>query len=90
MNLTPEQRETGKQNFYEAMGSNPNRRDVLKGMIAGGVAVSLTAIAREPRRAIRVACMEPIGGDRSQPSPSSRPRMAAARDSVRPTATSPP
>ncbi len=38
MNLTPEQRETGKQNFYEAMGANPNRRDVLKGMIAGGVA----------------------------------------------------
>ena len=39
MNLTPEQRETGKQNFYEAVGSNPNRRDVLKGMIAAsGVA----------------------------------------------------
>jgi predicted dehydrogenase len=39
MNLTPEQRDIGKQNFYEAMGSNPNRRDVLKGMIAaGGVA----------------------------------------------------
>src|SRR5688572_31215573 len=39
MNLTPEQRETGKQNFYEAVGSNPSRRDVLKGMIAAsGVA----------------------------------------------------
>ena len=38
MNLTPEQRDTGKQNFYEAMGSNPNRRDVLKGIVAGGVA----------------------------------------------------
>jgi predicted dehydrogenase len=39
MNLTPEQRETGKQNFYEAVGANPSRRDVLKGMIAAsGVA----------------------------------------------------
>jgi predicted dehydrogenase len=38
MNLTPEQREIGKQNFYEAVGSDPNRRDVLKGLIAGGVA----------------------------------------------------
>jgi predicted dehydrogenase len=39
MNLTPEQRDIGKQNFDEAVGSNPNRRDVLKGMIAaGGVA----------------------------------------------------
>ncbi|HEX6962039.1 MAG TPA: Gfo/Idh/MocA family oxidoreductase [Lacipirellula sp.] len=38
MNLTPEQREIGKQNFYEAVGSDPNRRDVLKGIIAGGVA----------------------------------------------------
>ena len=37
MNLTPEQRDIGKQNFYEAVGSNPNRRDVLKGMIAAGV-----------------------------------------------------
>jgi len=39
MNLTPEQREIGKQNFYEAVGSNPSRRDVLKGVIAAsGVA----------------------------------------------------
>jgi len=39
MNLTPEQREIGKQNFYEAVGSNPTRRDVLKGMVAAsGVA----------------------------------------------------
>ena len=38
MNLTPEQREIGKQNFYEAVGSDPNRRDVLKGLAAGAVA----------------------------------------------------
>jgi len=40
MNLTPEQREIGKQNFYEAVGSNndPNRRDVLKGLAAGTIA----------------------------------------------------
>lgn len=38
MNLTPEQRDIGKQNFYEAVGQNPNRRDLLKGIIAGGVA----------------------------------------------------
>ena len=38
MNLTPEQREIGKQNFYEAVGSDPNRRDVLKGLAAGTVA----------------------------------------------------
>jgi predicted dehydrogenase len=38
MNLTPEQRDIGKQNFHEAVGSNPNRRDLLKGIIAGGVA----------------------------------------------------
>ena len=38
MNLTPEQRDIGKQNFYEAVGSDPNRRDVLKGLLAGTVA----------------------------------------------------
>lgn len=38
MNLTPEQRDIGKQNFYEAVGSDPNRRDVLKGLLAGSVA----------------------------------------------------
>lgn len=38
MNLTPEQRDIGKQNFYEAVGSDPNRRDVLKGLAAGAVA----------------------------------------------------
>ena len=46
MNLTPEQREIGKQNFYEAVGSNPNRRDFLKGMIAAAAspAASLGAM----------------------------------------------
>ena len=38
MNLTPEQRDIGKQNFYEAVGTDPNRRDVLKGIAAGAVA----------------------------------------------------
>ena len=34
MNLTPEQREIGKENYYEAVGSS--RRDFLKGVIASG------------------------------------------------------
>ena len=38
MNLTPEQRDIGKQNFNEAVGTDPNRRDVLKGIAAGAVA----------------------------------------------------
>ncbi|MEM9659509.1 MAG: Gfo/Idh/MocA family oxidoreductase, partial [Planctomycetota bacterium] len=36
MDLTPEQRDIGKQNFYEAIGTT--RRDFLKGTIAGAVA----------------------------------------------------
>lgn len=38
MNLTPEEKEVGKQNFLEAAGHNlhANRRDFLKGTIAGG------------------------------------------------------
>jgi predicted dehydrogenase len=41
MNLTPEQREIGKQNFYEAVGTDDRgmtRRDLLKGAAAVGVA----------------------------------------------------
>ena len=50
MNLTPEERETGKENFYSAMGTfdqSPaaepfGRRDFLKGVIGVGAAASLT------------------------------------------------
>ena len=35
MNLTPEQREIGKQNFDEAVGTT--RRDFLKGTVAAAV-----------------------------------------------------
>ena len=38
MNLTPEQREIGKQNFNEAVGTT--RRDFLKGAIASGAVTS--------------------------------------------------
>lgn len=38
MNLTPEQREVGKQNFNEAVGST--RRDFLKGAVASGAVAS--------------------------------------------------
>jgi predicted dehydrogenase len=37
MNLTPEERSTGKENFYEAIGSQYTRRDFLKQGIAAGV-----------------------------------------------------
>ncbi|HTU26947.1 MAG TPA: Gfo/Idh/MocA family oxidoreductase [Pirellulales bacterium] len=37
MNLTPEDRATGKENFYEAIGSPYTRRDFLKQGIAAGV-----------------------------------------------------
>src|SRR3972149_10891856 len=41
MNLTPEEREIGKQNFYAAIGSEYTRRDFLKDglkatLVAGG------------------------------------------------------
>ncbi|MCC6494420.1 MAG: Gfo/Idh/MocA family oxidoreductase [Pirellulales bacterium] len=44
MNLTPEQREIGKQNFYEAVGTT--RRDFLKGTVlaAGTATASLGAM----------------------------------------------
>jgi predicted dehydrogenase len=44
MNLTPEQRDIGKQNFYEAMGAT--RRDFLKGTVlaAGTAGASLGAM----------------------------------------------
>lgn len=44
MNLTPEQREIGKQNFYEAVGTT--RRDFLKGTVlaAGTASASLGAM----------------------------------------------
>ena len=38
MNLTPEQREIGKQNFHEAVGTT--RRDFLKGAVASGAVAS--------------------------------------------------
>ena len=37
MNLTPEERSTGKENFYEAIGSELTRRDFLQQGIAAGV-----------------------------------------------------
>ncbi len=40
MNLTPEQKDVGKQNFLEAVGST--RRDFLKGSILGGTAAGAT------------------------------------------------
>ena len=40
MNLTPEQKEIGKQNFLEAVGTT--RRDFLKGSVLGGAATGAT------------------------------------------------
>jgi len=44
MNLTPEEKEVGRDNYYEAMGAfhafgtkEPNRRDFLKNAIGGGL-----------------------------------------------------
>jgi predicted dehydrogenase len=36
MNLTPEQREIGKQNFNAAVGSSPSRREFLQSSLAAG------------------------------------------------------
>lgn len=38
MNLTPEQRDIGKQNFNEAVGSDLNRREMMMGLAAGTIA----------------------------------------------------
>ena len=40
MNLTPEEKAIGKQNFQEAVGTS--RRDFLKGTVLGGVAGGAT------------------------------------------------
>ena len=37
MNLTPEEREIGKDNFQAAIGSEHTRRDFLKGTLAATV-----------------------------------------------------
>ena len=44
MNLTPEEKAVGKQNFQEATGFNlqANRRDFLKGALVGGATASAT------------------------------------------------
>ena len=34
--MTPEEREVGKSNYYEAVGAQPSRRDLLKGIVASG------------------------------------------------------
>lgn len=58
MNLTPEQREIGKQNFYEALGTT--RRDFLKGSVlsaavaGGGLGAAYFGYGAEIDRPVRV------------------------------------
>src|SRR5436853_4960703 len=43
--LTPEQRAKGKANFETAVGQFSTRRDFMKGLLAAGAAVPVTAAA---------------------------------------------
>jgi predicted dehydrogenase len=46
MFVKPELRETGKQNFHEAVGkhgANPNRREFMKGLLAAGAVLPISA-----------------------------------------------
>ena len=45
LDLTAEQKERGRSNFHTAVGSHVDRRDFMKGMLAAGAAVPLTAAA---------------------------------------------
>src|SRR5438105_768482 len=50
IDLTPEQRETGKANFHRAVGhyadpNHPNRRKFLKGLVAAGAGAGVSAAA---------------------------------------------
>ena len=47
LDLTSEQRETGKANFHQVVGqlAGPNRRDFMKGLLAAGGAVAVSAAA---------------------------------------------
>ncbi len=45
LDLTAEQKERGRSNFQTAVGSHVDRRDFMKGMLAAGAVVPLTAAA---------------------------------------------